>query len=416
MKVADVMSKQVDFVTVDTKVKDVCRLIFGRGINGVPVCKGKKVIGFVTERDILSKFYPSMQEYMEDMVHAGDFVGMEEKISEIFALSAEDIMSKNPTTITSDTPLLEAQSIMMIRKVGRLPVVDKKGNLVGILSKGDIFAAVVGDRLPVSGEEEFHDWLSKHYDLVTGWEKRLGNEIPDLARLFKKEKVKKIVDIGFGTGEHEIELAKKGFDVVGIERSLLMQRTALLKISKLAISLQYKIKLIHGDYNTTLARLQGGFDAVIFMGNAYSHIEDYRDVTKSVSKALSKKRGLIVLQIINFEKLFTVKNRFLDLIFNSSKLGIMQEHAFLRFYDSPRERGRFATLNMAIFDSDGKKWKFRSINSTPIAILNKKEIKSLLERSGFGRISFYGGRFLGPLFKEEFEPLKSDWLNVVARR
>ena len=62
MKVSDVMSKQVDFVSTNTSVKDVCRLIFGRGINGVPVCKGKKVVGFVTERDILSKFYTSIQD------------------------------------------------------------------------------------------------------------------------------------------------------------------------------------------------------------------------------------------------------------------------------------------------------------------------------------------------------------------
>ena len=58
MKVANVMSRQVDYVTKNTSVKDVCRLIFGRGINGVPVREGKKIVGFITERDVISKFYP----------------------------------------------------------------------------------------------------------------------------------------------------------------------------------------------------------------------------------------------------------------------------------------------------------------------------------------------------------------------
>ena len=80
MKVSDVMSTSIDYVSTNTKVRDVCRLIFGRGINGVPVCKEKKVIGLISERDILSKFYPSMQEYMEDPLHEGNFEKMEEKV------------------------------------------------------------------------------------------------------------------------------------------------------------------------------------------------------------------------------------------------------------------------------------------------------------------------------------------------
>ncbi|PJA00602.1 MAG: hypothetical protein COX78_00325, partial [Candidatus Levybacteria bacterium CG_4_10_14_0_2_um_filter_35_8] len=65
MKVQDVMSSRVDLVFTDTPVREVSRLIFGKGVNGVPVCNGKKIVGFITERDILAKFYPSMQEYIE---------------------------------------------------------------------------------------------------------------------------------------------------------------------------------------------------------------------------------------------------------------------------------------------------------------------------------------------------------------
>jgi CBS domain-containing protein len=147
MKVSNAMSKKVDFVSSDTKVRDVAKLIFGHGINGVPVVKGKKVVGFITERDILARFYPSMEEYVQDPVNAGDFENMEKKVSEIFDLTADKIMSKHPVAIESNTPILRAQSMMFIHKIGRLPVVDKKGKLVGIISKGDIFRALVGDNL-----------------------------------------------------------------------------------------------------------------------------------------------------------------------------------------------------------------------------------------------------------------------------
>src|SRR3989344_6967357 len=202
MKVADVMSKYVDFVLENTKVEKLSLLIFGRGINGVPVCRNNKVVGFVTERDILSKFYPSIQDYVEDPFRASDFEGMEEKVKEIFEMNADKIMSKNPVTITPETPLLRAQSLMFIEKVGRLPVVDEKGNLVGIISKGDIFKAVVGEKLPFEQDEKYHDWLSRRYDTMVDWKTRLEKEIPDLVGLFKKENVRNVLDVGCGTGMH----------------------------------------------------------------------------------------------------------------------------------------------------------------------------------------------------------------------
>src|SRR3989344_768664 len=108
MKVADVMSKHVDSVLENTKVEKLCILIFGRGINGVPVCRHKKVVGFVTERDILSRFYPSIQEYVEDPFRSSDFEEMEKKVQDIFEMRADQVMSKNPATVTAETPLLRA--------------------------------------------------------------------------------------------------------------------------------------------------------------------------------------------------------------------------------------------------------------------------------------------------------------------
>ena len=43
MKVSDVMQKNIEFVGLYDRVEDVCHLIFGRGINGVPVVEGKKL-------------------------------------------------------------------------------------------------------------------------------------------------------------------------------------------------------------------------------------------------------------------------------------------------------------------------------------------------------------------------------------
>lgn len=417
MKVADVMSKQVDYVSSDTSIKDVARLIFGHGINGVPVCKDKKVIGFITERDILAKFYPSMQEYMEDIVHMGDFELMEAKVSDIFSLTAYKIMSKKPILITPDTELLRAHSLMAVNRVGRLAVVNDKGELVGLISRGDIFRAAVGDKLPFLMEQEYHDWLADHYDMVVKWSERLGHETEDLTTLFKKNSAKTILDIGCGTGEHDIDLARRGFEVIGIETSNKMYKSAMEKWRQLPNDVSERITFLKGDYVELLTQQSKQFDGVIFMGNAFGHLANrYADVLKTASRFLRPKNSLVVMQVINFEKVFIVNKGFLDFNMAKSKISQTQEYAFLEFYDQAREKGGNVTLNMAMFLFNGKKWRFRQMNSAPIAGLSQDDIAQLLRKNGFDKISFYGSKFWGPLFDFPFKPMASDWLNVVAKR
>jgi CBS domain-containing protein/SAM-dependent methyltransferase len=415
MKVSNIMSTSVDFVSENTKVIDVCRLIFGRGINGVPVCRGKKIIGFVTERDLMSKFFPSMEEFVIDPFREGNFEEMEEKADQIFSFTADKIMSKIVAVASPETPVLKAQSLMLVHDIGRLPIVNDKGELIGLVTNGDIFRAIVGDRLPYAGEEEYHDWQVRHYDVITNWEERLKSEIPDLTNLFNKYKVKNIVDIGYGTGEHDIALAKEGFSVTGIETSSLMHKAANEKRKKLPRTISKDLVFMYGNYVDFFSGKKGKFDAAIFMGNTYAHLfTSYKEVLKATSHALRSRNAVIVLQIINVEKMLTVNNRVFDINFGAPKTKFPVEQAFLRFFDPPRAKDGNVALSTVVFDFDGKKWKFRSINSTPVIDLDRDKIRELFKKNGFSNVSFYGGKFLGHLFKESFSPKGSDCLNVVA--
>ncbi len=416
MKVSDAMSHQVDYVSVNAKLKDVAKLIFGSGINGVPVCEQKKVVGFIAESDILKQFFPSIREFVEEPLLSGDFEAMEKKVEEILNLPAEKIMSKNPVTISADTPLMKAQSLMMLKDVGRLPVVNSEGVLIGIIATGDIFRFAVGDQIPLSSDEEYHDWLAKHYDLVVKWGERLGNEVPDLTKLFEKEGVKKILDVGFGTGEHDIALAKKGFEVLGLEKSRRMERTAKLKTLALPDAVTKRVSFMKGEYDELLKERRGEFDAAIFMGNALSHTaEDLKKVLAATSAAL-KPHSLMVLQIVNYEKVFKVNQGLVAFNSAKSKYGPEREHAFLEFYNPFRKPTDLLTLNMQILNFDGKRWKPRAMNSAKIAYLNQELIEKLLKQNGFKDIRFYGSKNLGHLFRHNFYPLESDWLNVIAEK
>ncbi len=416
MKVSDVMQKNVDFVYPDMPLLGVAKLIFGNKINGVPVCKDRKVIGFVAETDILAKFHPTMQEFTEDPFASSNFENMEEKAKEVLELTAKDIMSKKPITINEDDPLLRADSLMRLRDVGRLPVVDKKGNLVGIISMGDIFKSLVGEKLPFEEDEQFHDWLSQRYDIIIDQKERLSKEIPDLVKMFKDLNVKKVLDIGCGTGPHAIDLSQKGFEVLGMDRSSSMIDVAQGKIKSLSKEAQQRVKFMSKDYRDLDTLLGKKYDAAIFMGSALAHVENPHQVLQEVSKVLNDK-AVIICQIVNYDKVINVNKRLYDVNIRKSSYPEEREQAFLRFYDE-KEEG-LLTQNLSVFVRSPKRWRFKGLRSMRVYPLTKENTTAFLEKIKFSNIKYYGGEkgfFYDYLFRKPFSQSKSDVLTVVARR
>lgn len=146
MKALDIMQKKVDFVTPEASLRQASKIIFGKAHMGLPVVsnKTKKLVGFVTDQDIISQCFPSMREYVEDIVHEQDFSEMEKKLKNIMNLKVKDVMSKHVISVKKDDPLLKIESMMKLKDIARLPVVDDNDRLIGILTKRDIFRALVG--------------------------------------------------------------------------------------------------------------------------------------------------------------------------------------------------------------------------------------------------------------------------------
>jgi glycine/sarcosine N-methyltransferase len=422
MKVADAMSRHVDFVSENTKVEKLSILIFGRGINGVPVCRNKKVVGFITERDILAKFYPSIQEYMDDPFTSSDFEGMETKVEHIFEMTAGEIMSNKLLTVTEETPLLRAHSLMSIEKVGRLPVVDDKGNLVGIISKGDVFRALVGDKLLFSEGQDYTDWLSKTYYAAVDAEGRLKHEIPDLLKVFSENNVKRILDVGCGTGDHVIDLAKRGFEAVGIDRSKAMISEANRRKKDMPEAAKEKGKFVEADMEKICCSKfkKGSFDAILFMGNTISHNpHKYKDTIGDVAELLTDK-GVMIFQVTNFEKVLKTQKRFLSFSFAKLPDEPNREYAFLEFYDEPNRKEETILKTFSILVSSGGRWKSSGVRNSLLAYVTREGLKGTLIKNGFTKIEFYGSSFDGRnwdyLFRKPFDELQSDWLTVIARK
>jgi CBS domain-containing protein len=145
MKVKDIYQKKVDYVTPNSTLTEAAKFIFGHNHKGLPVVSGKnkKLVGFITEQDILSLLFPNIHDLIEDYVHTKDFEIMEKNVKEVMTKKVKDVMSRVIIAIHVEEPLLEAESIMKLKDISRMPVIDNKGLLIGIISKGDIFRALV---------------------------------------------------------------------------------------------------------------------------------------------------------------------------------------------------------------------------------------------------------------------------------
>ena len=116
--VRDVMTPNPECVTERDSIRDVARIMKDRDTGVVPVVDGKKIIGLITDRDIVVRGLAEGR----DLANA--------KVNEL--------MTKSVRSVKEDAPLKEVLDLMGNAEVKRVPVVNSNDELVGIVSLGDI--------------------------------------------------------------------------------------------------------------------------------------------------------------------------------------------------------------------------------------------------------------------------------------
>ncbi len=117
MKIKDIMTNEVAYVSPDTNVVQAAQLMQKHDVGSVPVCQGDQIIGMITDRDIV----------VRNIAH-----GKDPKVTPV-----RDVMTSQVQAISSDMDLHQAAAIMANSQIRRLPVVDND-RLVGIVALGDL--------------------------------------------------------------------------------------------------------------------------------------------------------------------------------------------------------------------------------------------------------------------------------------
>jgi len=133
MRVSKWMSPKVLTLQPSDSISTAIHLMKEKRIRRIPIVNGGgKLVGIVSDRD-LKDVSPSRATTLD----------IWELHAVLDKLKIGDIMTKKPVTVTPETPIERAAQIMLEKRVEGLPVLDAKGALVGILTEGDVFRALV---------------------------------------------------------------------------------------------------------------------------------------------------------------------------------------------------------------------------------------------------------------------------------
>ena len=128
MKISEMMHKDVEWVSPDTPVTALAQKMLECDIGAIPIGDNDRLIGMVTDRDIVCK-------------------GLASNNFDAGRATARDVMTEGIHCCREDDDLAKAVHHMETLKVRRLPVINKSKRMVGMISLGDVSHSASGDLL-----------------------------------------------------------------------------------------------------------------------------------------------------------------------------------------------------------------------------------------------------------------------------
>lgn len=252
-----------------------------------------------------------------------------------------------------------------------------------------------GDPIAVRETEHYqHEYVESFvdkWDELIDWQGRAESEGAFFIDILKSRGKHRVLDVAAGTGFHSVQLSKAGFDVTTCDGSAEMLTKAFENGNKHDVILQ----TVQADWRWLNRDISGKFDAVVCLGNSFTHLFEERDRRRSLAEfyAALKHDGILILDHRNYDQIldegFTTKHKY---YYTGKEVTAEPEHV-----DEGLARFRYEFPDGSVFN----------LNMFP---LRRKYVTRLMHDAGFQNITTYGD------FDEDFDPNEPDFFVHVAEK
>ena len=146
--VKDIMVKEVITIQKDASVEELSELLINNKISGVPVVDTDgKLVGIATEGDLIIKdsdlHFPRYFKLLDSIIYLESLNKFKKNLKKFLGTKVEDVMTAEIKTVKEETQITEAANIMIKYNINRVPVLDSKDELVGIVTRADIVKSMI---------------------------------------------------------------------------------------------------------------------------------------------------------------------------------------------------------------------------------------------------------------------------------
>ncbi len=239
--------------------------------------------------------------------------------------------------------------------------------------------------------KEYAATLVEKWDELIGWDQRAASEGDFFIEQLKSRNVKYVLDVATGTGFHSVRLLEAGFEVTSADGSAEM----LAKAFDNGRFRGHVLRTVQADWRWLNRDVHGEYDAVICLGNSFTHLFSEHDRRKALAEyyASLKHDGVLIIDHRNYDSI-------LDQGFSS-------KHTYYYCGDQVTAEPEFIDDGLARFVYKFPDQSAYHLNMYP---LRKNYMHRLLREVGFQAIHTYGD------FQETYREQEPDFFIHVAEK
>ncbi len=229
------------------------------------------------------------------------------------------------------------------------------------------------------------------WDELIDWDARAQSEGRFFIDVLHARDKTTVLDVATGTGFHSVRLTKAGFDVSSADGSAAMLAKAFENGQRRGLIL----KTVQADWRQLNRGIQGKYDAIICLGNSFTHLHHEQDRRRALAEFYAALRhdGILILDQRNYDEM-------LD-------RGFTSKHRYYYCGDQVSAEPEYIDDGLARFKykfPDGSQF---TLNMFP---LRKNYVRRLMREAGFERVRTYGD------FQETYQDNEPDFFIHIAEK